>query len=62
LSVGTALLALAIPFAPFAAILGFVPVPAPVLVALLGITIAYGVATELLKGRFYPSVAEVSPR
>ncbi|MBI2898020.1 MAG: magnesium-translocating P-type ATPase [Deltaproteobacteria bacterium] len=43
----------AIPFVPHAGVLGFVPLPAPMLVALAGITVLYVIATELLKRWFY---------
>jgi Mg2+-importing ATPase len=46
----------AIPFLPFAGFLGFTPVPSAVLLALMGITALYVVATELAKVRFYRGV------
>jgi Mg2+-importing ATPase len=46
-------LTLAIPFLPYSGILGFVPVPAMLLVTLLAITILYVAATEVLKKWFY---------
>ena len=52
-SIGTAVLALALPFLPYAGILGFVPLPAGILAVLIGITVAYAIATELMKRRFY---------
>jgi Mg2+-importing ATPase len=45
--------AYAIPFLPLAGALGFVPVPAPVLVVLSAITLLYVAATELTKRAFY---------
>ena len=46
-------LALAIPYLPQAGVLGFVPLPPGVVLALAGITMLYVAATEWLKGRFY---------
>jgi len=50
-------LALAIPYFPGAALLGFVPLPPTVLAALVTITILYVAGTELLKLRFYRTPA-----
>jgi Mg2+-importing ATPase len=41
-----------LPFLPFAAVFGFVPLPAPVLAAVCAITIAYLVAVEVAKVAF----------
>ena len=46
----------AIPFLPFAGLLGFTALPGPVLLTLIGITVLYIVATELAKARFYRGV------
>ena len=46
-------LAFALPFLPVSADLGFVPIPAPLLLMICGITILYVVATELLKKWLY---------
>ena len=48
--------AFAIPYAPFAGVFGFVPLPAPLAVAIVGITVAYVAATELQKRWFYRGV------
>jgi Mg2+-importing ATPase len=48
--------ALAIPYAPFAGILGFVPLSGTLVVAIVAITVAYVAATELQKKWFYRSV------
>ena len=53
LTVAVAALAFAIPYLPFAPLLGFVPMPAPVLLTLVTITLLYVLATELMKHRFY---------
>jgi len=52
-SAAVAILAFALPYLPFAHALGFVPVPFGMMAAILGITAAYVVASELLKGWFY---------
>jgi Mg2+-importing ATPase len=46
-------LAVVIPYLPHAGVLGFVPLPAGVVLALAGITLLYVASTEWLKGRFY---------
>jgi Mg2+-importing ATPase len=51
-----ALVAVALPFAPRAEFLGFEPLPAGLVLALLGITALYVLATEALKGSFYRRV------
>jgi Mg2+-importing ATPase len=56
LLVSTAILipvAFAIPYLPFAAVFGFVPISGGVLMTIGGITLLYVAATELLKYRFY---------
>jgi Mg2+-importing ATPase len=45
--------ALALPYAPWAGVLGFVPLPATLLATLAAITVLYIIATELMKGWFY---------
>jgi P-type Mg2+ transporter len=50
-----ALVAFALPYSPLASQLGYTPVPGPVLLALVTITAAYVVATELTKVVFYRS-------
>lgn len=44
---------LLLPYVPGAGVLGFVPLPLLVVATLLGITLLYMVAVELLKARFY---------
>jgi Mg2+-importing ATPase len=46
---------LAIPYLPYADVLGFEPLPPSLVGALLGITTLYVLATELTKRRFYAS-------
>jgi Mg2+-importing ATPase len=53
-SVAVAAAALAMPFVPALAVpLGFVPLPPRLLAVAVGITLAYGVTTELAKHRFF---------
>ncbi len=44
---------LAIPYLPFNAVFGFIPLPAPLLLTIIGLTVLYVVATELAKRYFY---------
>lgn len=53
LSALIAVIALAIPYLPVAPLLGFVPLPATILLTLIGITLLYVLATEAMKRRFY---------
>ena len=53
-TVAVAVVAIAIPYLPGAQWLEFVPLPLPMLAALIGITASYVVVTELLKRRFFP--------
>jgi Mg2+-importing ATPase len=55
-TVVVALVALALPALPGATVFGFVPLPLPLVGALLGITLAYVLATEAVKRRFYAGV------
>jgi Mg2+-importing ATPase len=48
---------LAIPYLPFTSIFGFVPLPATLLLAMIGLTLAYVAAAELAKKVFYARVA-----
>jgi len=48
---------LALPYAPFAEVFGFVPLPAPLLLAIIGITLLYVVAAELAKKYFFARAA-----
>ncbi|HXZ52587.1 MAG TPA: magnesium-translocating P-type ATPase [Burkholderiales bacterium] len=52
-ALGTALVALALPYLPHAVVFDFEPLPAKLLGAVLAITAAYVLATELAKRRFY---------
>ncbi len=44
---------LVLPYLPVNALLGFVPLPAPVLAWMVGITVLYGLAAEAVKKAFY---------
>jgi len=46
-------IALVIPYLPFISVFGFVPLPAPVMLAMIGLTTLYVLATELAKKYFY---------
>ena len=52
----------AIPFLPFASLVGFVPISASVFASLAAITIGYVAATELVKRRFYAPPGELPSR
>jgi len=44
---------LVLPYLPFVSVFGFVPLPAPLILALLGLTAFYVLATEVTKKIFY---------
>ena len=46
-------LALVLPYLPFSAVFGFVPLPAPLVLALIGLTLAYVFVVEVAKKSFY---------
>ena len=46
-------IALVLPYLPFISVFGFVPLPAPLMLAMLGLTALYVLATELAKKFFY---------
>jgi Mg2+-importing ATPase len=46
-------LTIAIPYLPGVSILGFVPLPAPVMALIVGITLLYVIATDAAKMAFY---------
>ena len=46
-------IALVIPYLPFLSVFGFIPLPLPVLLAMLGLTVLYVLVTELTKKYFY---------
>jgi Mg2+-importing ATPase len=52
-SVAVLVLALAMPYLPGVAIFGFVPLPAPLMLGVVGLTLSYVVVVELAKKQFY---------
>jgi Mg2+-importing ATPase len=46
-------IALALPYLPFSSIFGFVPLPAPLVLAMIGLTMGYVLAVEVAKKAFY---------
>ena len=48
--------ALVLPYLPFCALLGFVPLPAPLMLALIALTAVYVFAVEVAKKSFYARV------
>jgi Mg2+-importing ATPase len=52
-TVALVVVTLGLPYAPYAGVLGFVPLPARIVVTLVAITALYVVATEIMKGWFY---------
>jgi Mg2+-importing ATPase len=47
------LVALALPYLPFSAVFGFVPLPGPLMLGMIVLTLAYVFVVELVKKRFY---------
>ncbi|HEX5059593.1 MAG TPA: cation transporting ATPase C-terminal domain-containing protein, partial [Kofleriaceae bacterium] len=52
-TIGVAALAFALPYVPLSSELGFMSPPASLMLAVVGITAAYVVASELMKAWFY---------
>ncbi|MDD2729282.1 magnesium-translocating P-type ATPase [Malikia sp.] len=53
--------ALVLPYLPWSSIFGFVPLPAPLLLGMIGLTLAYVLAVELAKKSFYARVVKGRP-
>jgi Mg2+-importing ATPase len=53
-------IALVLPYLPFISVFGFVPLPAPLMLAMLGLTALYVLATELTKKLFYSRMENAS--
>ena len=53
-------LALALPYLPFVSVFGFVPLPAPLMLAMVGLTGLYVAATEVAKKYFYSRIQNVN--
>ena len=49
-------IALAMPYLPFVSVFGFVPLPAALMLAMVGLTASYVVATEVAKKYFYARI------
>jgi len=52
------LVTIAVPYLPFAGWMGFVPLPWPLMLAMIGLTLAYVVAAEFAKQYFYARVSK----
>jgi Mg2+-importing ATPase len=52
--------ALVLPYLPFSAVFGFVPLPAPLMLGMIGLTLAYVLAVEISKKQFYARVAHAN--
>jgi len=53
LTLGVAVLAIAIPYLPHASLFGFIPLPAPLMAGLTGITLLYIAVSEASKHLFF---------
>jgi P-type Mg2+ transporter len=62
ISVVVALCGVALPYLPFSAATGLVPLPLPVLLGLFAIVLAYGGASELLKRRLWARANAIAKR
>jgi Mg2+-importing ATPase len=51
---------LVLPYLPFIAVFGFIPLPAPLMLAVLGLTTLYVLVTELVKKYFYSRAGNAS--
>ncbi len=52
--------ALALPYLPFSAVFAFVPLPAPLLFAMIGLTVLYVLVTEIAKKAFYARLGKAA--
>jgi Mg2+-importing ATPase len=46
-----------LPYLPFSSLFGFIPLPAPLMLAVIGLTLLYIVCTEIAKKYFYSRLA-----
>jgi Mg2+-importing ATPase len=53
-------IALVLPYLPFSSIFGFVPLPAPLMLGMIGLTLTYVVAVEVAKKWFYARAANAN--
>jgi Mg2+-importing ATPase len=51
---------LVLPYLPFISIFGFIPLPAPFMLAMIGLTLLYVLATELAKKYFYSRITNAN--
>jgi Mg2+-importing ATPase len=51
---------LVIPYLPFVSVLGFVPLPLPLMLAMLGLTALYVLTTEVAKKYFYSKLVNAN--
>ncbi len=51
---------LVLPYLPFQAVFGFIPLPAPLMLTMIGLTVLYVVATEAAKKFFYSRIANAN--
>jgi len=51
---------LVLPYLPFVSVFGFIPLPWPLLLAMLGLTALYVLATELAKKYFYSKLVNAN--
>ena len=51
---------LVLPYVPFVSVFGFVPLPMPLMLAMVGLTAFYVLATELAKKYFYSKIANAN--
>jgi Mg2+-importing ATPase len=49
-----------LPYLPFISVFGFVPLPAPLMLTMIGLTILYVLATEVTKKYFYARAANAN--
>ena len=61
-SVAVGLVAAVLPYLPVTAAMGFLPLPLPLVLSLMGIVIAYRLSSELLKSRIGAFQSRWSPR
>jgi Mg2+-importing ATPase len=51
---------LVMPYLPFISVFGFIPLPAPLMLAMIGLTMLYVLATEVAKKYFYSRVGNAT--
>jgi Mg2+-importing ATPase len=53
------IITLVIPYLPFNSLFGFIPLPAPLMLAVIGLTALYVLVTEIAKNYFYSRMGDV---